>query len=523
MKTRIINKDYTRIINKDYIGVVKEFENNLKFVEVEIPQDNILIEEIEAMKKNDNRTLMDIQQLFTKYYPKDLQNTHYDYLYPIDYRSAYVNGVDYPHMLTWKEYEEIIENHKKWLNDEENLVKCCGRKDEVEKLKAESEKKYLEWVKERVDEKMREYVKKLRESFKYQRFMWAYQYKLKLKEIENESNAKMWSTDEIGWKKFEYIVNDDITIYVMSNFGYGSASYFFCNLKYKDINILPYTALIKYYNVQMIDFIRHTREYAIDRSSWEQVFKFVVLTANMAKNEPERFIKEWIINEIKEMMIGMRKVMNSPKEELEYHLGFNRDIEIGLYHFRNCTPRDIEDYEVLPTEKIIAFKAEKITGCLFLLEGLRKLTEITQITQIIVPYIEEIEEMNIRIQPEIEEHMANLNRSIKKLQADLDVLNNEIEKLEPMMTRHNNGIEEVRQKMNKKANEKRKHTWVEYFASEAEQEYRKTHPEYVKLKNEYDELRDRRKDVLRRIKGIKRFFEILNNCMERIQKFSIAV
>ena len=47
----------------------------------------------------------------------------------------------------------------------------------------------------------------------------------------------MYSTDQIGWKDFEYKVNEDITAYIKTNFGYGVASYFFCNLKYKDIKI----------------------------------------------------------------------------------------------------------------------------------------------------------------------------------------------------------------------------------------------------------------------------------------------
>lgn len=62
-------KDEKKIINRDYIGVVKEVNDRLKYVEIEIPHDDILIEEIEAMKDNDNRTLMDVQQRFNEAFP----------------------------------------------------------------------------------------------------------------------------------------------------------------------------------------------------------------------------------------------------------------------------------------------------------------------------------------------------------------------------------------------------------------------------------------------------------------------
>lgn len=46
-----------KIINKDYIGVIREKNGVLCYCEVAIPQEDVLITEIDAMKRNDNRTL----------------------------------------------------------------------------------------------------------------------------------------------------------------------------------------------------------------------------------------------------------------------------------------------------------------------------------------------------------------------------------------------------------------------------------------------------------------------------------
>lgn len=520
------NEQLERTINRHYIGVVKEIDGSLKYMKMDIPQDNVLIEEIDAMKDNDNRTLMDVQQHFMEAYPKDsYYHRHYDYLYPRNYTDAYVSGANYPRIVTYDEYKQGLAEHEKWIKD--CYIKDSEEvKNELKKLKDESVEKYDARVKEITEQKMKEYVDNLRRYFDYKRFLYAENYTSLLNDIKQDSSIKMYSTDQIGWKEFEYKANDDITIYIESNFGYGSASYFFCNLKFKDINILPYSAVIKYYYVKMIDFIRYTRRYATNRDSWNEIFDFAVETGNLAKNEPDRFIKEWIINEVEEMMVGIRRIMSSPKEELEKFLGFERKSEFGLYQnidemwavhiFRNCTTQDIKDYEVLPNEKVMAFKAEKITGCLLLLDNLRKLMEITNI---ITPYIEEIELMNLRIQPEIASHIESISNDINRLNTDLNDIRNEIKKLEPTLELHKKAIEEVRKEMNKKANEGKKSPTIEYGTYEAEQKYRNSNSEYVKFKGTYDELKKREGKLQKRIERRERFLDILNKCMKRTKKY----
>lgn len=511
-----------RIVNRHYIGVVKEINDYLKYVEVEIPQDDILIEEIEAMKDNENRTIMDVQQRLNEAFPVEkFRYRSYDYLYPNGYGSAYVRQAEYPEFLTFEDYQKKLKAHEEYLNSDNYLLNNCDEKYELLKLKLQSEERYKERVKKIVEREMRDYIDFTRKSFQYRRFLYAHRYTEKLYEIMRDPEVRMWSTDQIGWKAFEYNVNDDITIYIKSNFGYGSASYFFCNLKYKEINILPYTSVVKYYYVKMIDFIRHTRTYAIERNSWTQVFDFAIVTANMAKHEPERFIKKWIVNEVEEMMVGIRKVMKSPKKELEHFLGFEQDIEIGGYRlFRNCSDTDRNDYEVLPGEKVLAFKAEKITGCLLLLDNLRKLIEIAPI---IVPYIEEIEQMNRRLLPEIDSHIESLERDIKSLEENLAAVKKEIHIMAPTMTNHNKEIEKLRKEMNKAKNEASNDRGIHtYSIEDAEIEYIKEHLEYVKQKKEYDELKENKAELEKRIDRRNRFLEILEKCKNRISKYITA-
>ena len=511
-----------RIVNRHYISVVMEINGSLKRVEVDIPQDNILIEEIDAMKENENRTLMDVQQRFTASYPVEkYEGTHYNYLYPRKYGDAYVSGVSYPEIATYEDYREDLAKYEHEIRDKyiKNNAKI---KDELEKLKEESEEKCKDRIEEIVTQIMTDYIANRRKHFNYKRFLYAENYTAKLAEIKQDSRVRMYSTDQIGWKEFEYQANDEITVYIKSNFGYGNSSYFFCNLKYKDINILPYTAIIKYYYVRMVDFVRHTRRYATRRDRWNEVFDFAVSAGNMAKHEPERFVKEWIVNEVDEMMVGVRSIMRSPQKELERYLSIQHSIDIGSYSlFRNCTTQDITEYEGLPQEKVMAFKAEKITGCLLLLDNLRRLTEIAPI---IIPYIEEIESMNLQLQPEIDKHLDSLTIDISRLRGELRDILKELKPLEPSMAKHKKIIETLQKELNRKSEEgKPKWAWIKvYLKQDAEKEYIKTKPDYLSQKKQYEALTEKKEMLQGKIYKRENLFDILTACKERIAKYFIA-
>lgn len=524
-----------RIVNRHYIGVVKEIDNHLKYEEIDIPQEDILIGEIDAMKENDNRTLMDIQQRFITEYPPECvladgysiysPNGYYNYLYPASYSAAYVNGAAYPQIMSYEDYKKRIKDKEDSLRNQHLLSEEA--KNTLALLRNVSEADYntrIAELEKKIEEELKEYINNLRKGFNYKPFIYAHNYKLKLREIRNNSEVRMYSTDQIGWKDFEYKVNDDITVYIKTNFGYGSASYFFCNLKYKDINILPYSWLVKYYYVEMMDFVRYTRRYSPTRISWNEVFDFTVLTANMAKHEPEKFIKEWIVNEIEEMMKGMRLYMSKPDKELEEFMKVERKPQLFAIHeiadyalrnvIRNCNDSDKEVYKAMPKEKVIAFKAEKLTGCLLLLDNLRKLTEIASV---IKPYIVEIEQMNIKLQPEIVMHMNNITVDIKRLNISLDEVINALKPLEVLFNRHNKTIELMQEEMNDKRDDKDRISKLQ-----AENMYEKEHPEYIELKNKIVKILEKKSEIEKEIILRENFYKILTKCKNRIVKYIIA-
>lgn len=510
-----------RIVNKDYIGVIRERNGVLCYCEVTIPQEDVLITEIDAMKRNDNRTLMDVQQRFVCAYPPECVKAdgysiwspdgYYNYLYPSSYKSAFVNGAGYPKLLTYDEYRKALSEKETYLRNKYLLSEEPQNSLALIRNHSESDyqKRIAELEKKIVDE-VKEYRKNLRMGFNYKPFIYAHNYKIKLWEIKQQDDVRMYSTDQIGWKEFEYKVNEDITIYMKTNFGYGSASYFFCNLKYKDINILPYSAVVEYYYVQWTDLIRFTRQYEENRESWKQVFDFVVETANLAKIAPEKFVKKWILNELDEMLEGLKTIVTSPKKAMEdYIKEQKKTIEIGYYKLvRNCSTRDIQEYEVLPNEKIMAIKAEKITGSLLLLDNLKKIKDISSVVN---EYINKIEGMNNDIMPEIDSYIIHWGNDISKLEQSLNQVQKELNNVNILVAQHDNAIRNMKETMNKDRNDRKV-----YSIDEVTNAYSKENPQYRKDLSQKATLESKKADIEEHIKLRNNFLNVLKKCKKRL-------
>lgn len=512
-----------KIVNCHYIGVVKEVDEFLIYQNVDIPQDDILISEIDTMMDNDNLSLLNIQQRFMIAYPHEhLGGYSYNYLFPYSYNAVYVRQANYPQILSSDDYKMRIQEKEASLRNKYFLSKEA--KELLTLIKSASEEKYnrhIAKLEENIVIEVTDYIKSLRKSFDYKRFIYAHNYHTKLYEISKDTNIRMFSTDQIGWKNFQYKISNDFTVYILTNFGYGNSSYLYCNIKYKDINILPFSWTVKYYFVKMQDFIRYTRRYEPKRQSWSEVFEFTVLTANMAKHEPEKFINEWIINEVKDMMKGMRQYMSNPKKSFgdftkkgkEYNNTSSNKISGYTYKdvIRHINNTDIEEYKALPEEKTIAFKAEKITGCLLLLDNLRRLSEISPV---INSYITEIEKMNIKLLPEIDRFIINISDDIKQLNNNLNEIKTILKTLNQELDNNKREIKLLQKEINEKREDSNKIN--EYDTNII---YINNHPKYSDLLKKIEKATVSKDELEKDIRRRKKFHEILQNCKKSIKEY----
>ena len=130
-------------------------------------------------------------------------------------------------------------------------------------------------------------------------------------DLNKESSILAYSHRRVGWASPAFDLNNDIKVVYLTNFGYGSASYFFLQIYYKGIGILPYSQWVHYRKACASDIIRYTRRYHLNNEEWMKTMTFTADTYNSAVADPASFVQKNILNEVEEMVSGLEKIQSA--------------------------------------------------------------------------------------------------------------------------------------------------------------------------------------------------------------------
>lgn len=281
-------------------------------------------------------------------------------------------------------------------------------------------------------------------------------------DLYKDPSVLAYSHRRVGWASPAFNLNDDIKVVYLTNFGYGSASYFFLQIYYKGIGILPYSQWIHYRKACASDIIRYTRRYHLANEEWIKTMTFTADVYNDAVGNPESFVQKNILNEVEEMVSGLECIQSSSSYRTQESF-FN--------------PSNI----VLSGDEMIRFKGEKISGALGFLDQLQTLAPITNK---VGSYIQRIMNCNLSVVPE-------LQKTISDKQSVLESILEKIEKEQPKwneLNSKNEEYEEMRSKMYDAIAEKaefKDKTWSE-IRGERDIRFVKEYPKYEAFKKEYD-------------------------------------
>lgn len=308
------------IINGDFIGVLEFNKCCNRFEYKHIPIDRNLkykgiYEELCRMRDDKSFLLEDL----VRYFRKEIPNYRpLNYCLPYDYSNSYIEGAHVSENI-----EDNIKESKKGesanQNEKNRFLKIVGR-----------------WFN-------------------------AYDYYQALNKINNNNDIKVWSSEKIGWTTIEYIVNEDLKVYVSTNFAYGGSSYFHLSLRYKDLLITPYTEIITYYKANVREFRTFTRSYAVERDSWDYAFKYLEEASNLMLHNPNEFVQKYIVEEIDRAMYMLSMCTNELKNG---NFGILGRVTIKkstpILSAWDMTDSDKKDYEVYKKEMDFVFVVEKL-------------------------------------------------------------------------------------------------------------------------------------------------------------------
>ena len=376
-------------VNETHICVLRKKDNEdelfVDFIELKLRNNNQLLE-LKDMSENENRSVLELIDYVENSTLNDLTKS-FNFCESL---GGSFQSCPWVQKISYSEYHKLLEEYE----------------FEIKKAKTQEDK-------EKAKKRKLDFENRKRENFYKQIAKRVIPYLLECKyaELEKDDSVLAFSHRRIGWSKPEFHLSDDLSVIYKTNFGYGASSYFYTNIRYKGIDILPYSDWIRYWRVQKEEIIIYTRRHLLNNNEWIKTMDFTAEMYNSSVQEPSHFVENWIINEVDEMVKGLERMLNE-----------NKDYQVLNSYFHKSSPI------YLMGRKLIRFKGEKISGALMFLD---KLKELNSIYSGIELYIERIMKCNMDIYPK-------LILEVKQMNNELDDLNKKLSDILPIWEKYDN-------------------------------------------------------------------------------------
>lgn len=360
-----------RIINKDYIAYLTFSDGHCTYHEVNISHPHqYLIEKVQMMSER-GWDYLSIVDTINDCFPKDrVKEYQYRYCYPYRYDDRLYSDAEYPAATTDGALTSIKEKIIKDAKYELGLLRICrvtsaqdrARISELEEILKNPEQKAIEDMIER-----------------FMRWIYANDYYTTLDGILANHPDCIYSHDAHGFISYAgfdtnglYWLSEDLTFTFKTNFAFGNSSVFFVNFSYKGISLLPYSTLVNYYYANIEELVRYTRSYKPMRENWPDALQEIQHFANEATANPDSFFKQWMSNELDEMMFALERFMVNPHGAITSMIKHPGNGNNKYLTIRNASSVDIEEFDLEPHRVELLFKADKVTGALHFIDSIKK-------------------------------------------------------------------------------------------------------------------------------------------------------
>lgn len=458
---KVMDKNIAKGVNYDYILVLGlNCNQRLELEKVTIKRSISLIEKLYSYCED---RCFDIEDMFHALQGTYLTCKSFEYCLAHEYTASFINEVKFPELnvheyrkeeQSFKEvayqriYRKLKFSHRDWTETE--------LKDETGKV---------------VEGELASFNQKKKDSYigKCLNYIYSYDYNHTLSLIESSKPVISFSNERHGRFSYEHQVNEDLKIRICTNFCYGSASTFRVIITYKDIELLPYSIWVKYYYAGFSELLHCTRSYRVNRSNWDVCMAFVVDFVNSAIDDPARFIRKTVMQEVIGMMEGLRGIYKLGKDYLNKIMEMEPTGEseyVGVRQIRHCNIIERKNYSIYPNEMYLVYRIGKISGALRFLDSLKQLASICNEVD---SYIEEIYAMNVSVYPEVSEAIPPIVEDVQRLEKKLKTEEKRLESLENRFEYLDNKLDKILSRCNGDEREKRKESFV------------KANPSYEKL------------------------------------------
>jgi hypothetical protein len=244
----------------------------------------------------------------------------------------------------------------------------------------------------------------------------------KMKQEINNKNIVAYSHREIGWREFSFKASEIFKFKFSTNFGYGSSSYFFLAMTYKDIEIIPYSHWVIYRFAGYKEVFRYSQKYRLRNSEWFDAMKYTQEAYNLSVTNPAQFISIYIIKQCEIMVDGLEKYLT---EDI-----FTLYNERGEYDYKSKKYPEIR-LEIKENKRsLLEFRAEKIAGALRFIHSIASFKDIEKMPSFIV----RIEKCNNELLPKLQKELEILSHELPVQEQQLAELKAKYEETQSLLT-----------------------------------------------------------------------------------------
>lgn len=271
-----------------------------------------------------------------------------------------------------------------------------------------------------------------------------------------------YSHRRVGWSAPKYPLNESFSIELKTNFGYGSVSYFYTKIKYKDLDIVPFSDWVNYQISKIYEIVQYSSKYRLNNESWQDAMEYVAEACNVSLTDEKLFIQRYIVEQCDEMIQGLRNILTNNKFKLKGYAFLNQK-------------RGYVDLE-LDEHNLTEFRGEKISGALGLIPPIEQFIHIIEIEK----YIKEIENCNVEVKPLLVEEQGNVKKILIKLNSEKNILEPQYNKLKAKSQIFQNKRAILKNELYKKNGI--------HDEAKLDEEFNHQNPDFEKFKQEFSEI-----------------------------------
>lgn len=273
-----------------------------------------------------------------------------------------------------------------------------------------------------------------------------------------------YSHRKVGWGTPKYELNPNFSIELKTNFGYGYVSYFYTRIKYKELDIIPFSDWILYEKAQLFEIIRYSAKHQLKDESWVEALEYSRDACNLSLTDEIAFVRKYVIDECERMVSGLEEFLDGDK-----------------FRFLNWEKISTDVHK--EGHNLIEFRGEKLSGALDFIEKIIQFDKIAEI----IEFVKRIEMCNEKVQPMLTKEHLLIKQELIELYKILDVLKPIYEDLE----KRNIVYENLKSKLRDKMIADKEFTIFNFSNEELEKRFKEQNSEYEKFIPEHKEKKER--------------------------------